>query len=87
MPIYEYKCDACGEDIEVLRKSGDEKPETCPKCRALMRKILSSPAIQIKGSGWYVTDYAKKPGPAGKEKPAGAEKKEPAKKTESSTSD
>jgi hypothetical protein len=51
-----------------------------------MRKVLSSPAIQFKGSGWYVTDYAKKSGPAGTDKPAAAEKKEPAKKDGKSTS-
>ena len=88
MPIYEYKCDACGECLEVIRKAGDKKPQTCPKCRAAMRKVLTSSAIQFKGSGWYVTDYAKKASPAGKEKPeAGAEKKEPAKKTDGSPSD
>jgi putative FmdB family regulatory protein len=86
MPIYEYKCDACGECVEVIRKAGDKKPETCPKCRTGMRKVLSSPAIQFKGSGWYVTDYARKGGSAGKdaEKPGPgtekAEKKGPAKK-------
>ncbi len=60
MPIYEYRCDACGECVEVLGKSGDRKPPTCPKCRVVKRKVLSSPAIQFKGSGWYVTDYAGK---------------------------
>jgi putative FmdB family regulatory protein len=87
MPIYEYRCDTCGECVEVLGKSGDRKPPTCPKCRVVMRKVLSSPAIQFKGSGWYVTDYAKKSGPAGTDKPAAAEKKEPAKKDGKSTSD
>ena len=91
MPIYEYRCDACGECIEVLRKSGDKKLPTCPKCRAVMRKVLSSPAIQFKGSGWYVTDYAKKSGHAGKDKPAAGaektEKKEPAKKDGTSKPD
>lgn len=91
MPIYEYKCDACGEYLEVIRKAGDKKPQACPKCRAEMRKVLSSPAIQFKGSGWYVTDYARKPGPAGKDKSeAGGEKgekKEPAKKADAPSSD
>ncbi|MDH4196468.1 MAG: zinc ribbon domain-containing protein [Candidatus Aminicenantes bacterium] len=88
MPIYEYKCDVCGEYLEVIRKTGDKKPQACPKCRAVMRKVLSSAAIQFKGSGWYVTDYAKKTGLAGKDKPAAcAEKKEPAKKTDGPSSD
>jgi len=91
MPIYEYRCDACGEYLEVIRKTGDKKPQPCPKCRAEMRKVLSSPAIQFKGSGWYVTDYARKSGHAGKDMSAAgaekAEKKEPAKKPDKPSAD
>ncbi len=83
MPIYEYKCDVCGECLEVICKAGDQKPQVCPKCGAAMRKVLSSPAIHFKGSGWYITDYAKKAGPAKPEKTAATtDKKEPAKKTD-----
>ena len=60
MPIYEYQCTKCREVCEVLQKAKDKPPEMCPKCGGPVTKITSSPAIQFKGSGWYVTDYAKK---------------------------
>jgi len=60
MPIYEYQCAKCREVCEVLQKAKDRPPEKCPKCGGPMVKRISSPAIQFKGNGWYVTDYAKK---------------------------
>jgi putative FmdB family regulatory protein len=60
MPIYEYQCKTCREVCEVLQRAKDKPPEKCPKCGGPMAKRISSPAIQFKGSGWYVTDYAKK---------------------------
>ncbi|MBE3124517.1 MAG: zinc ribbon domain-containing protein [Acidobacteria bacterium] len=60
MPIYEYQCTTCREVCEVLQKAKDKPPEKCPKCGGPVIKITSSPAIQFKGSGWYITDYAKK---------------------------
>lgn len=60
MPIYEYQCTKCREICEVLQKAKDKPPEKCPKCGGPVKKITSSPAIQFKGSGWYITDYAKK---------------------------
>jgi putative FmdB family regulatory protein len=60
MPIYEYQCTECREVCEVLQKAKDKPPEKCPKCGGPVIKITSSPAIQFKGSGWYITDYAKK---------------------------
>jgi len=60
MPLYEYQCDACGHRFEQIQKFSDPPVETCPKCGSPVRKLLSSPAIQFKGSGWYITDYAKK---------------------------
>ena len=60
MPLYEYECDACGHRFEVIQKFSESPIETCPKCGGAVHKLLSSPAIQFKGSGWYVTDYAKK---------------------------
>jgi putative FmdB family regulatory protein len=60
MPIYEYACRKCGERTEVLQKAKDKPPERCPKCGGAVVKLISSPAIQFKGNGWYVTDYAKK---------------------------
>jgi putative FmdB family regulatory protein len=59
MPLYEYECDACGHRFEVIRKFSDPPLETCEKCNGPVRKLLSSPAIQFKGSGWYITDYAR----------------------------
>ena len=60
MPLYEYQCEACGHRFEVIQKFSDAPIETCPRCGGAVRKLLSSPAIQFKGSGWYITDYAKK---------------------------
>ena len=61
MPLYEYECDACGERYELIRKFSDPPLETCPKCgKGPVRKLVSSPAFQFKGSGWYITDCARK---------------------------
>ena len=60
MPLYEYECDACGRRFERIQKFSDPPVEKCPSCDGSVRKLLSSPAIQFKGSGWYITDYAKK---------------------------
>lgn len=62
MPLYEYECDNCGHRFEVIQKFSDDPVTECPKCQGTVRKLLSSPAIQFKGSGWYITDYAKKSG-------------------------
>jgi putative FmdB family regulatory protein len=61
MPLYEYECDACGQRFEVIQKFSDPPAENCAACGAgPVRRLLSSPAIQFKGSGWYITDYAQK---------------------------
>jgi len=60
MPLYEYQCDACGFRFEVIQRFSDPPVESCQSCGGPVRKLLSSPAIQFKGSGWYVTDYARK---------------------------
>jgi putative FmdB family regulatory protein len=62
MPLYEYQCESCERRFEVIQKFSDPPVETCPKCSGVVRRLLSSPAIQFKGSGWYITDYAKKGG-------------------------
>jgi putative FmdB family regulatory protein len=62
MPLYEYQCDACAHRFEVIQKFSDAPIEVCPKCGGAVKKLLSSPAIQFKGSGWYITDYARKGG-------------------------
>ena len=63
MPLYEYECEACGHRFEQIRKFSDGPLSECPVCKGSLRKLLSSPAIQFKGSGWYITDYARKGGP------------------------
>ena len=60
MPLYEYQCDACGHRFEHIQKFSDPLLTVCPECGDAIRKLVSSPAIQFKGTGWYVTDYAKK---------------------------
>ncbi len=60
MPLYEYQCDVCGHRFEKIQKFSDPLETTCPKCGGVVRKLVSSPAIQFKGSGFYITDYAKK---------------------------
>ncbi len=60
MPIYEYQCLACGTRTEQLQKISDPPLAACPKCGGEVKKLVSSPAFQFKGSGWYVTDYAGK---------------------------
>jgi len=59
MPLYEYECDACGHRFEKIQKFSDPLEETCPKCAGHVHKLMSSPAIQFKGSGFYITDYPK----------------------------
>jgi putative FmdB family regulatory protein len=58
MPLYEYACQSCGRRTETLQRLGDPPLTTCEACGGALKKLLSSPAFQFKGSGWYVTDYA-----------------------------
>ena len=61
MPLYEYECAACGGRFELIRKFSDPPVETCTICgKTPVQRLMSSPAIQFKGSGWYITDYAQK---------------------------
>jgi len=59
LPLYEYDCPKCGT-FEVIRKFADAPLESCPTCARPVEKLVSAPAIQFKGTGWYVTDYARK---------------------------
>lgn len=61
MPIYEYRCGECGKVLEVIQKFSDDPLETCPECRGRLTKLISKTSFQLKGTGWYVTDYARKP--------------------------
>jgi putative FmdB family regulatory protein len=59
MPIYEYVCGKCGKKTEVIQRVGEAPLRVCPHCGGRLKKAISAPAIQFKGSGWYVTDYAR----------------------------
>jgi len=60
MPNYEYLCKKCGHRFEQIRKFSDKQLRKCPECGGVIEQVISAPAVQFKGSGWYVTDYAKK---------------------------
>ena len=62
MPNYEYLCKNCGHRFEQIRKFSDKPLRKCPECGGVIEQVISAPAVQFKGSGWYVTDYAKKGG-------------------------
>jgi putative FmdB family regulatory protein len=59
MPIYEYVCGKCGQKTEVIQRVGEAPLKVCPHCGGRLKKAISAPAIQFKGSGWYITDYAR----------------------------
>ena len=59
MPIYEYVCGKCARKTEVIQRVGEAPLKVCPHCGGRLKKAISAPAIQFKGSGWYVTDYAR----------------------------
>ena len=60
MPLYEYQCEKCGHRFEKIQKFSDKMVKKCPECGGHVEQMISAPAVQFKGSGWYVTDYAKK---------------------------
>jgi len=62
LPLYEYQCTKCKHTFEKIQKFSDPPVMKCPKCGGKVEQLLSAPAIQFKGAGWYVTDYAKKSG-------------------------
>ena len=61
MPLYEYECVKCGHRFEKIEKFSGPHTKKCPQCGGKVERLVASPAIQFKGSGWYVTDYARKP--------------------------
>jgi putative FmdB family regulatory protein len=92
MPLYEYQCKKCGHRFEKIQKFSDKPIKKCPECGAAVEQVISAPAVQFKGSGWYVTDYAKKSpastsnessGSKGKDKDSKESKKDDTPKTES----
>lgn len=80
MPIYEYVCEKCGDHLETLQKVSDAPLKKCAKCRGKLEKIISRTSFQLKGGGWYQTDYS------GKSSSSASEKPEKGKKTEGSAS-
>jgi putative FmdB family regulatory protein len=60
MPLYEYQCEKCGHRFEKIQKFSDRMVKKCPECGGKVEQMISAPAVQFKGSGWYVTDYANK---------------------------
>lgn len=74
MPIYEYQCQACEERLETIQGISEPPLTTCPECGGELKKLFSAPAFQFKGSGWYVTDYARQGNGSkdGEKKPADA---------------
>ena len=60
MPIYEYRCGKCGKHLEVIQKFSDKPLKSCPDCKGRLTKLISQTSFQLKGSGWYLTDYARK---------------------------
>ncbi len=60
MPLYEYKCKKCGHQFEKIQKYSDRMVKKCPDCGGRVEQMITAPAVQFKGTGWYVTDYAKK---------------------------
>jgi len=68
MPIYEYACEKCGSRIEVIQKVDDAPPKRCQKCRGKLKRAISRTSFQLKGSGWYATDYSRKDQPASTKK-------------------
>jgi putative FmdB family regulatory protein len=89
MPLYEYECKKCGHRFEKIQKFSDKMVKKCPECGGQVEQMISAPAVQFKGSGWYVTDYAKKsssPGSSGGDS-GSKEKVEDKSKSDSSSKD
>ena len=89
MPLYEYECKKCGHRFEKIQKFSDKMVKKCPECGGQVEQMISAPAVQFKGSGWYVTDYAKKsssPGSSGSGD-SSKDKKDDKPKSDSSSKD
>jgi putative FmdB family regulatory protein len=74
MPLYEYQCESCQHRFERIQKFSDPPIAVCPNCGGPVKKLFSSPAIQFKGSGFYITDYAKPGSASAADKSGGSEK-------------
>lgn len=74
MPIYEYKCSKCGKKLEIIQRISDPPLQICPDCSGKLAKLLSQSSFHLKGTGWYVTDYARKSSKPAEKGSAGGEK-------------
>ena len=72
MPLYEYQCTKCGNRFERIQKFSDPLVTECPQCAGRVEQLISAPAVVFKGSGWYVTDYAKKNSSTASSQPSGS---------------
>jgi len=87
VPIYEYECSACGKSFEIFLGMSDKPVKKCPNCKSSkIRKLVSNCSFQLKGSGWYVTDYARKDNNSGKKKQKKSDTKETGTTAEASDS-
>ncbi|MCK5379163.1 MAG: zinc ribbon domain-containing protein [Acidobacteria bacterium] len=87
MPLYEYECFVCSIRFERIQKTTAERTKICPECGGAVRRLLGVPALQFKGSGWYVTDYGKGTGgTAGRMKSEHSESKTPSASDSASSS-
>ena len=90
MPLYEYECKKCGHRFEKIQLYSAKMVKKCPECGGQVEQMISAPAVQFKGSGWYVTDYAKKsssPGSSGDSSSASKEKKDDKSKSDGGSKD
>jgi putative FmdB family regulatory protein len=85
MPLYEYQCEKCGHRFEKIQKFSDKMVKKCPECGGRVEQMISAPAVQFKGSGWYVTDYANKSTAPASEGASESKKEEKSKTPDSST--
>ena len=86
MPLYEYECKKCGHRFEKIQLYSDKMVKKCPECGGQVEQMISAPAVQFKGSGWYVTDYAKKSSsPGGSGSGDSKDKKDDKSKADTST--
>jgi putative FmdB family regulatory protein len=83
MPLYEYLCKKCGHVFEKIVKFSDKPIKKCPECGGSVEQTISAPAVQFKGSGWYVTDYAKKTQSSSSSSDGGKEAKDSKESTDS----
>jgi putative FmdB family regulatory protein len=82
VPLYEYECQKCGKHVEKIEKMEGPHLKKCPSCGGRVVRLMSAPAIQFKGSGWYVTDYARSPNRGAEKSDAGSASDKSESKTE-----